>query len=215
MKGIDGSRPERYRSTPNKNEHSHVGDAAGYCLLGGGEHKDMITKKGGVAKLQQTVKCWISMFSPEELTQEMRLNWPEQKIVDWHPMHLQMIELNQFDAQNEQLFENYTNICQVLLQKVTAYTQCKKNICHVWYMELWDGVYEAWLIPSNDISRKAFRMHRASKLFFEYAANKLEMKRLQITVCSRNIPAYKWAKVCYFENEVYYESMGLKEMIII
>ena len=40
------------------------------------------------------------MFSPEELTQEMRLNWPEQKIVDWHPMHLQMIELNQFDAQN-------------------------------------------------------------------------------------------------------------------
>ena len=44
-------------------------------------------------------------------------------------------------------------------------------------------------------------MHKASKLFFDYAANKLEMKRLQITVCSRNIPAYKWAKVCYFEDE--------------
>ena len=40
-----GAGQERYRSTPNKNEHSHVGDAAGYCLLGGGEHRSMTTKK--------------------------------------------------------------------------------------------------------------------------------------------------------------------------
>ena len=31
---------KRYRSTPNKNEHSHVGDAAG-CARRFGEHKDM------------------------------------------------------------------------------------------------------------------------------------------------------------------------------
>ena len=40
-----GAGQERYRSTPNKNEHSHVGDAAGYCLLGGGEHRSMTAKK--------------------------------------------------------------------------------------------------------------------------------------------------------------------------
>ena len=29
-----GAGQERFRDTPNKNEHSHIGDAAQYCLLG-------------------------------------------------------------------------------------------------------------------------------------------------------------------------------------
>ena len=29
------------RDKPNKNEHSHVGDSLGYCLLGGGEMRRM------------------------------------------------------------------------------------------------------------------------------------------------------------------------------
>ena len=36
-----GAGQERFRDTPNKNEHSHVGDAFGYLLLGGGEHRRM------------------------------------------------------------------------------------------------------------------------------------------------------------------------------
>ena len=93
------------------------------------------------------------------------------------------------------------NIYQILLQKVTVSQQCKKIYAMFGIWQLWPGVYEAWLIPSGDISKKAFRMHRASKLFFDYAVNKLEIKRLQITVCTRNVPAVKWAKVCYFETE--------------
>ena len=34
-----GAGHERFKDAPNKNEHSHVGDAFGYLLLGGGEHK--------------------------------------------------------------------------------------------------------------------------------------------------------------------------------
>ena len=48
-----GAGQERYRSTPNKNEHSHIGDAAGYCLLGGGEHRDMTVRKRAGAKIMQ------------------------------------------------------------------------------------------------------------------------------------------------------------------
>lgn len=48
-----GAGQERYRSTPNKNEHSHIGDAAGYCLLGGGEHRDMTVRKRTGAKIMQ------------------------------------------------------------------------------------------------------------------------------------------------------------------
>jgi hypothetical protein len=36
-----GAGQERFRDAPNKNEHSHVGDAFGYLMLGGGEHKRM------------------------------------------------------------------------------------------------------------------------------------------------------------------------------
>jgi hypothetical protein len=36
-----GAGQERFRDSPNKNEHSHIGDAFGYLLLGGGEHKRM------------------------------------------------------------------------------------------------------------------------------------------------------------------------------
>jgi hypothetical protein len=41
-----GAGQERFRDAPNKNEHSHVGDAFGYLLLGGGEHRRMTTNTG-------------------------------------------------------------------------------------------------------------------------------------------------------------------------
>lgn len=36
-----GAGHERFKDSPNKNEHSHIGDAFGYLMLGGGEHKRM------------------------------------------------------------------------------------------------------------------------------------------------------------------------------
>src|SRR5210317_946396 len=39
FKRVQISGAERYRDQPNKNEHSHVGDAYMYLLLGGGEHR--------------------------------------------------------------------------------------------------------------------------------------------------------------------------------
>jgi len=51
-----GAGQERFRDSPNKNEHSHIGDAFGYLMLGGGEHKRM-TKSNLSAKtiITQTV----------------------------------------------------------------------------------------------------------------------------------------------------------------
>ena len=34
---------ERFRDVPVKNMHSHIGDAFGYCLLGGGEHRRLVS----------------------------------------------------------------------------------------------------------------------------------------------------------------------------
>ena len=45
-----GAGQERFRDVPNKNEHSHVGDAFGYLLLGGGEHKRMTRRPMGLTR---------------------------------------------------------------------------------------------------------------------------------------------------------------------
>jgi hypothetical protein len=39
--GISGG-TDRFRDAPNKNQHSHVGDAFAYALLGGGEHRKLV-----------------------------------------------------------------------------------------------------------------------------------------------------------------------------
>tara|TARA_R100001129_G_scaffold164232_1_gene130271 strand:+ start:2125 stop:3651 length:1527 start_codon:yes stop_codon:yes gene_type:complete len=46
-----GSGQERFRDVPNKNEHSHIGDAYGYLVLGGGEHKRMTRRPATWTKL--------------------------------------------------------------------------------------------------------------------------------------------------------------------
>ena len=39
-----GAGQERFRDSPNKNEHSHIGDSFGYLMLGGGEYNRMVRK---------------------------------------------------------------------------------------------------------------------------------------------------------------------------
>jgi hypothetical protein len=36
-----GAGQERFKDAPSKNEHSHVGDAFGYLLTGGGEYRHL------------------------------------------------------------------------------------------------------------------------------------------------------------------------------
>ena len=51
-----GAGQERFKDTPNKNEHSHIGDSFGYLMLGGGEYNRMTrTHQLGGRPQQQTV----------------------------------------------------------------------------------------------------------------------------------------------------------------
>jgi hypothetical protein len=52
-----GAGQERFKDTPNKNEHSHIGDAGGYCLLGGGEHRRMT--RGNSPQFKQPVRAGL------------------------------------------------------------------------------------------------------------------------------------------------------------
>jgi hypothetical protein len=53
--GISGGM-DRFRDAPNKDQNSHVGDAFGYLLLGGGEHR-RLTRGGFQSKFAQPIRA--------------------------------------------------------------------------------------------------------------------------------------------------------------
>jgi hypothetical protein len=48
-----GAGYERFKDSPNKNEHSHVGDAFGYLMCGGGEYRALT--RGTMASKSKTL----------------------------------------------------------------------------------------------------------------------------------------------------------------
>jgi len=62
FKRVQISGEERYKDTPNKNEHSHIGDAFMYCLLGGGEHR-ALTRNKNMLKGMATANSDFDVFA--------------------------------------------------------------------------------------------------------------------------------------------------------
>ena len=93
------------------------------------------------------------MFSLPRLNRKLKLDYPNDKIVNFHPMHLDMIDLNEYDQAN--LLENKNNLHKLyqFAQAGLGLTAISGNriyaIFGIW--DLWDGVSEAWLIRSNEI----------------------------------------------------------------
>lgn len=150
------------------------------------------------------------MFSTDELNDVMGLDYPSQKVVPFHVEHLSMMPLNEFDEAHLGLFHNYREYIAAYANSKLCFSAMQDGVLYASFgvNPLFPHVYEAWLIPSAEISKKAYKMHKASLAFFEHAVNKLAIRRLQIAVCSRNIRAVKWAERCYFEHEGLLRSFG-------
>ena len=127
----------------------------------------------------------------------------DNRVVNFHKHHLDLCDLNEFDQSNMDLFDNYREYIGHFAQAGLAFTGLSKGEifgCFGLWL-LWPGVAEAWLIPSRNLGRKTITFHRAALRYFEYAAVKLQLKRLQFTVHSHNVPACRWAERCLFEKE--------------
>lgn len=143
------------------------------------------------------------MFLIDELNYVMELDYPSQKVVQFHPDHLKMMPLNEFDRKHVGLFSSYREYIEAYAASGLCFSAMQDGVLYACFgiNKMFPHVYEAWLIPSAEISKKAYRMHKASLKFFDHAVNKLAIQRLQITVCTRNVRAVKWAERCYFEHE--------------
>jgi hypothetical protein len=60
-----GAGQERFRDSPNKNEHSHIGDSFGYLMMGGGEYNRMTRthQLGGRAPGMTVAKMDFDIFT--------------------------------------------------------------------------------------------------------------------------------------------------------
>lgn len=151
------------------------------------------------------------MFSAVELNKNTAIGFPDNKIVDFNTSHLRMIHMNEYDARWYKIYPNYDEILQQNSPPGQAFTGVVMGevVCCFGFVRLWPGVFEAWLIPTTEnIRRSVIPFHRTSMRIFDYAMSKYSMKRLQITVCSENALALKWAERCYFKNEGLLKNYG-------
>lgn len=143
------------------------------------------------------------MYSLTELNQMMPLDYPRHKLVDWSPAHYLMCDLNDFDEDLARYHDDYLSVLTHYANSGVAYTGIGEGVVYAMFgvYEYWKGSAEAWLIPSKHIGRKTLSFHRTALQFFELAAKKMYIKRLQLTIHSHNVQALKWAERCYFEYE--------------
>tara|TARA_R100000781_G_C3990053_1_gene96608 strand:+ start:23 stop:514 length:492 start_codon:yes stop_codon:yes gene_type:complete len=143
------------------------------------------------------------MFSLDEINRMTRMDYPHNKIIRWEPEHYDQIDFNEHHKEFLSYFHNYENYLQAFAEGGDSFTALVDGDVYAMFgcFPLWNGVAEAWMIPSKYIKRKTIALHRGAMLFFDHYAKKKHLKRLQFTVNSTNFHAVRWAKRCYFTEE--------------
>ena len=145
------------------------------------------------------------MFSADELNKVCNLEYDgDYKIVEFNQYHMEMLELNKHDKAWHKYYKNYAKQISDYYTDGTAFTGLAYGnvVCCFGFTFLWNGVYEAWLLPTPEkVKEYVIPFHRSSLKVFDYAMSKHSMNRLQIVVSSQNALARRWAERCYFKNE--------------
>ena len=143
------------------------------------------------------------MFTTIELNYALRLDGEKTKLVPFHYTHLKFMQYREADQKLFASFNDYAERIKSFPIEGLSFSGItnKKIVCSFGLQPIWEGVYEAWLIPSLEITKYKFKFHKASLRYFNYIAKKLNIHRLQINVSRYNYLAYKWALACYFLEE--------------
>tara|TARA_Y100001956_G_scaffold10632_2_gene9426 strand:- start:4758 stop:5240 length:483 start_codon:yes stop_codon:yes gene_type:complete len=140
------------------------------------------------------------MFSPEEIEEISTLDGKSGRIVAFQPDHLLGAPLRPLDA--PLVAENRQTLVE-RLPKGYSFTALVDGKVYAMFglVPFWEGVYEAWLIPTSDLDEHKFKMHRTSLKFFEYTAKILRARRYQCYVNSQNFLAIRWIEMMVFKKE--------------
>ena len=149
-------------------------------------------------------------YSTRTLNDVLKINYPDDKLIDFKLHHYEHLELNKFDLKNLDDFPDYRSHFASFAEQGLAYTIIiSGKISGVFgVFELWPGVYEFWMVPGKDLKKNTIAFHRRALAFFDYFWANTKPNRVQFTVCSLNFHADRWAKRCYFEREAVLKKYG-------
>ena len=147
------------------------------------------------------------MFSPEEITEVSTLDGKTAKIIDFEPDHLNAVSYRSLDAPF--IKANQEAIAHRLPKGLSFSAVVDDQVFAMFgLVPFWQGCYECWLIPADDLDTHKMKTHRTSLRFFEYTAKVLRAKRYQCYVFSENVRAIRWIEMMVFKKEGLMKNFG-------
>jgi hypothetical protein len=130
-------------------------------------------------------------------------SWIGHKTVPFHYGHLALMDLKSSARGVKESIPNYLQYMRDYTAGTPAFSVIHqgKVLLSFGFYPLWPGVSEGWMIPSNQLDRKAIALVKGSRTVFDKIGSVLQLRRLQFMVSSSNLQAIRFAEVLYFERE--------------
>lgn len=127
----------------------------------------------------------------------------DQDIVDFHPTHLDGLQLRASELEQIRAAPGVLQRIQDQAGDGLSWTGTRGGhpICVFGIRPLWNGVAEAWMIPGAGIERAPISLVKGGRQLFEDAIADLRLQRLQITVRCQNDTHIKFATLLHFHIE--------------
>ena len=125
------------------------------------------------------------------------------KIVPFSFEHAKYIAYNEMNAEIVNVKERYMSNLEQLVKPETSWTGMiyDKIIASGGMVQLWDNVYEGWIMATADIKKHPISTARIIKKIFAEVMEKHDVHRLQTTVKADYEIGHKFAKWLGLEKE--------------
>jgi RimJ/RimL family protein N-acetyltransferase len=139
------------------------------------------------------------------------LDGERDRLVPFDPVLLKLMELRSWDLAYYDLLDDYEAILRNNARRGPAYAWVRegKPIACAGIMKYWEGVGEAWMVPSTAVSSVRHTFHRSALRAFEVIARELNLRRVSATVNTANVQADRWIRSAYFVEEGYLREFGV------
>ena len=137
-------------------------------------------------------------------------SWCGLRTVDFHPSHIHLMELTDYSRWFKQSVTGYTESLWAQAQNNPAFTLFydDKPFLSFGFYELWGGVAEGWMVPSNRIERNPIVIGKAGRAVFYHIGPAMQLRRLQFTVRSSHLQAVRFAEFVKFKREATLKEYG-------
>ena len=136
--------------------------------------------------------------------------WCGLRTVDFHPSHIHLMELTDYSRRFSQAVPGFADSLGVQAENNPAFTVFyeDKPFASFGVYELWGGVAEGWMVPSNRIEINPIVLARRSRPIWLHIGPAMQLRRLQFMVRSSHLHATRFAEFLYFNKEATLKEYG-------